>query len=133
MNLVYDTERNHATFSAQLGIPTSYVSFNLVHDIPDHDLKLKALVKYGTVGAVIAYGAEKQITANSALDFAINVAIPQGVSVKIRLKRANQNYTFQVRKMFLLLFHALLCHIHHYTSCTSLSLFSFDRSCWRIL
>ena len=67
-----------------------------MHKIPDHDLKLKALVKYGTMGAVLAYGAEKQITGNSALDFAVNVAFPQGVSVKIRLARANQNYIFQV-------------------------------------
>ena len=95
-NLVYDTERNHITCSAQLGIPTSFISLNLVHKIPDHDLKLKALVKYGTMGAVLAYGAEKQITGNSALDFAVNVAFPQGVSVKIRLARANQNYIFQV-------------------------------------
>ena len=97
-NLVYDTERNHATFSVQLGIPTTFVSVNFIHKIPDHDLKLKALVKYGTMGAVLAYGAEKQITANSALDFAVNVAFPQGVSVKVRLARANQNYIFQVGK-----------------------------------
>jgi len=95
-NLVYDTERNHFSLVAQLGVPTSFLSANLVHKIPDHDLKLKALFKYGTMGAVLAYGAEKQITGNSALDFAVNVAFPQGVSVKIRLARANQNYIFQV-------------------------------------
>jgi len=95
-NLVYDSERNHASVSAQLGIPTSFASFNLVHKIPDHDLKLKLLLKYGTMGAVVLYGAEKQMTGNSALEFSVSVAVPQGVSVKIRLARANQNYIFQV-------------------------------------
>ena len=74
----------------------TFVSLNFVHKIPDYDLKLKALVKYGTMGALFVYGAEKQITANSAIEFACNVAVPQGVSVKIRLSRANQNYIFQV-------------------------------------
>jgi hypothetical protein len=50
------------------------------------------------MGAVIAYGAEKQVTANSTLDFSVYIAVPQGVSLKIRLARANQNYVFQVRE-----------------------------------
>jgi len=93
---VFNGERNHVTASTQLGIPTSFVSLNLIHKIPDHSLKFKTLLKYGTMGAVIAYGAEKQVTANSTLDFSVYIAVPQGVSLKIRLARANQNYVFQV-------------------------------------
>lgn len=94
--VVYESERNHASASVQLGLPTSYVSLSLVHKIPDHDLRLKASAKHGTLISSFSYGIEKQVTANSGLDFSVSVSWPGGVSLKVRLARASQNYIFQV-------------------------------------
>lgn len=50
----------------------------------------------GTFGALLEYGAEKKISKQSTVAAAVVVGVPTGVSLKLKLNRANQTYSFPI-------------------------------------
>ncbi|PNF16476.1 DnaJ subfamily C member 11 [Cryptotermes secundus] len=95
--IVRDNTTSHAAFSMQFGIPHSFFSLSYTHKLEEMELKLRGSIKAGTFGAVVEYGAEKKVSQHSWLAASVAVGIPSGVTLKIKLSRANQTYIFPIR------------------------------------
>ncbi|XP_044751000.1 dnaJ homolog subfamily C member 11 [Coccinella septempunctata] len=95
-SIVRDTEFNHFNFAIQLGLPHSHVTFNYTRKMISQEMKFRLVVKIGTFGGMVEYGAEKKVSKHSNLSFAVVVGVPTGVKLKIRLTRANQVYSFPI-------------------------------------
>ncbi|XP_046895535.1 dnaJ homolog subfamily C member 11a [Hypomesus transpacificus] len=96
-SIVRDTKSSHFTFAMQLGIPHSFMMMSYQYKFQDDDqTKIKGSVKSGFFGTVVEYGAERKISRHSVLGATISVGVPQGVSLKIKLNRANQTYFFPI-------------------------------------
>jgi DnaJ family protein C protein 11 len=95
--IVRDSATSHAAFAIQFGIPHSFFSLSYTHKLQDMEMKLRGSVKAGTFGAIMEYGAEKKVSQHSWLAASVVVGFPSGVTLKIKLNRANQTYTFPVR------------------------------------
>ncbi|XP_033222572.1 dnaJ homolog subfamily C member 11-like [Belonocnema kinseyi] len=50
----------------------------------------------GTFGGFVEYGAEKKVSNYTSLSTAVRVGVPTGVSLRIRLSRGSQSYTFPI-------------------------------------
>ncbi|KDR18967.1 dnaJ homolog subfamily C member 11 isoform X2 [Zootermopsis nevadensis] len=94
--IVRDTMTSHAAFSIQFGIPHSFFSLSYTHKFEEMELKLRGSVKAGTFGAIMEYGAEKKVSQHSWLAASVAVGVPSGVTLKIKLSRANQTYMFPI-------------------------------------
>ncbi|CAB1314942.1 unnamed protein product [Coregonus sp. 'balchen'] len=80
-----------------LGVPHSYLMMSYQYKFQDEDqTKVKGSIKTGWFGTVLEYGAERKISRHSVLAATVSVGVPQGVTLKIRLARANQTYLFPV-------------------------------------
>ncbi|KAL3280890.1 hypothetical protein HHI36_004117 [Cryptolaemus montrouzieri] len=95
-SIVRDTEFNYFNLAIQLGVPHSHITFNYTRKMMNQELKLKLLIKVGTFGGMVEYGAEKKVSKHSNLSFAVVVGLPTGVKLKIRLTRASQVYNFPI-------------------------------------
>lgn len=95
-SVVRNTEFNYFNLALQLGLPHSHILFNYTRKMMNQELKLKLIIKVGTFGGVVEYGAEKKVSKHSNLSFAVSVGVPTGVKLKIRLTRANQVYNFPI-------------------------------------
>uniref|UniRef100_A0A3Q3KNL5 J domain-containing protein n=2 Tax=Monopterus albus TaxID=43700 RepID=A0A3Q3KNL5_MONAL len=96
-SLVRDTKSSHFTLALQLGVPHSYLMMSYQYKFQDEDqTKVKGSVKTGWFGTVVEYGAERKISRHSVLSATVSVGVPQGVTLKIKLARANQTYLFPV-------------------------------------
>ncbi|KAA0707484.1 DnaJ -like protein subfamily C member 11 [Triplophysa tibetana] len=96
-SIVRDTKTGHFTLALQLGIPHSYLMMSYQYKFQDEDqTKLKGSIKTGFFGTVVEYGAERKISRHSVLAATVSIGVPQGVSLKIRLNRANQTYLFPI-------------------------------------
>lgn len=62
----------------------------------DPQTKIRGAVKAGTFGAVFEYGVERKVSNHSTLGATVVVGIPVGVTLKIKLTRAQQTYLFPV-------------------------------------
>lgn len=51
----------------------------------------------GTFGWMVEYGAEKRLSKHTSVSAMVHMGTPTGVSLRIRLKRAYQTYTFPIR------------------------------------
>ena len=52
--------------------------------------------RLGTFGAMVEYGVERRVSANSTLGATMVVGIPVGVTLKVKFLRATQTYTFPI-------------------------------------
>ncbi|KAK6319150.1 hypothetical protein J4Q44_G00103610 [Coregonus suidteri] len=96
-SVVRDTKTSHFTLALQLGVPQSYLMMSYQHKFQDEDqTKIKGSIKTGWFGTVVEYGAERKISRHSVLAATVSIGVPQGVTLKIRLARANQTYLFPV-------------------------------------
>ncbi|XP_055725536.1 dnaJ homolog subfamily C member 11 [Salvelinus fontinalis] len=96
-SVVRDTKTSHFTLALQLGVPHSYLMMSYQYKFQDEDqTKIKGSIKTGWFGTVVEYGAERKISRHSVLAATVSVGVPQGVTLKIRLARANQTYLFPV-------------------------------------
>uniref|UniRef100_A0A8C7SF42 DnaJ homolog subfamily C member 11 n=1 Tax=Oncorhynchus mykiss TaxID=8022 RepID=A0A8C7SF42_ONCMY len=96
-SVVRDTKTSHFTLALQLGVPHSYLMMSYQYKFQDEDqTKVKGSIKTGWFGTVVEYGAERKISRHSVLAATVSVGVPQGVTLKIRLARANQTYLFPV-------------------------------------
>ncbi|XP_010894454.2 dnaJ homolog subfamily C member 11 isoform X1 [Esox lucius] len=96
-SVVRDTKTSHFTLALQLGVPHSYLMMSYQYKFQDEDqTKVKGSVKTGWFGTVVEYGAERKISRHSVLAATVSIGVPQGVTLKIRLSRANQTYLFPI-------------------------------------
>ncbi|KAL6260832.1 dnaJ homolog subfamily C member 11 [Pogonomyrmex barbatus] len=94
--IVRDTSRSYMAFSIHFGLLNSFVSLNYTYKMEEKQLKLRGSVKAGTFGAFLEYGAEKKVSKHSSISAAVRVGVPTGVTLKLRLSRASQAYTFPI-------------------------------------
>ncbi|XP_050360997.1 dnaJ homolog subfamily C member 11 [Nymphalis io] len=87
---VRDTEKYHINTAVQIGNPHSVISFNFMKKLPQHDLKLRLALKFGTFGAIAEYGAEKKVSQNSSVSAAVMLGIPSGVMLKLKWSCSSQ-------------------------------------------
>ncbi|XP_033100299.1 dnaJ homolog subfamily C member 11-like [Anneissia japonica] len=94
--LIRDTTNTRLVCQLQLGIPNSFASVNMVKKFEHNDAKLNVAVKAGSFGAMLEYGVEKKISQHSRLGAKVTIGVPVGVTLKIRLSRANQTFVFPI-------------------------------------
>ncbi|XP_011685885.1 PREDICTED: dnaJ homolog subfamily C member 11 [Wasmannia auropunctata] len=94
--IVRDTSRSYTAFSIHFGLLHSFVSLNYTYKMEEKQLKLRGSVKAGTFGAFLEYGAEKKVSKHSSVSAAVRIGVPTGVTLKLRLSRASQAYTFPI-------------------------------------
>ncbi|XP_060809673.1 dnaJ homolog subfamily C member 11 [Amyelois transitella] len=87
---VRDSEKYHSNTAIQIGNPHSFISFNIMRKLPQHDLKLRLALKLGTFGAIAEYGAEKKVSQNSSVSAAVMVGVPSGVMLKLKWTCSSQ-------------------------------------------
>ncbi|KAF5290925.1 hypothetical protein FQA39_LY14531 [Lamprigera yunnana] len=95
-SIIKDSEFGLCNFSIQLGLPHSFVSISYTKKMLNQELRFKIAVKGGTFGGALEYGAEKKVSKHSWLAVAVNVGVPTGVKLKIKLTRGNQTYSFPI-------------------------------------
>ncbi|XP_071449157.1 dnaJ homolog subfamily C member 11 [Hetaerina americana] len=95
--VVRQTKESHLTFSIQFGIPHSFASISYSHKISvPQEIKVRGAIRAGTFGAVLEYGVEKKVSKHSSLSAAVSFGVPNGVTLKIKLTRASQTYSFPI-------------------------------------
>lgn len=93
--LVHDTEKSHCVGGIQIGIRGSFISLSYSRKL-DNEIKLKGAVKFGSFGAVMEYGCERKISKRSTVGAAMIIGVPSGVTLKIKVNRANQTFVFPI-------------------------------------
>lgn len=94
--LQYQAEKLSLSFGIQLGIPDTNLNLNYSRSVIDDSLRLKFGARFGTLGARISYGAQKQVTDHSSIGATVTVGVPHGVSLTLKLTRADQTYLLPV-------------------------------------
>ncbi|XP_060069298.1 dnaJ homolog subfamily C member 11-like [Ylistrum balloti] len=94
--VVYDKETYAVIFTAQLGIPSSFLQSVFVKKFPDKDAKVRLSAKISPIGAVVEYGCEKKVSQFSTLGATMSIGTTVGVSLKIKLIRGQQEFYFPV-------------------------------------
>lgn len=61
-----------------------------------HCIIRSIIYRAGTFGAFLEYGAEKKVSKHSSVSAAVRIGVPTGVTLKLRLSRASQAYTFPI-------------------------------------
>ncbi|CAK1554194.1 unnamed protein product [Leptosia nina] len=87
---VRDSEKYHLNSAIQIGSPHSFISFNVMRKLPQHDMKLRLALKFGTFGAIAEYGAEKKVSQNTSVSAAVMLGVPSGVMLKLKWSCASQ-------------------------------------------
>ncbi|KAL0851890.1 hypothetical protein ABMA28_000180 [Loxostege sticticalis] len=87
---VRDSEKYHSNTAIQIGNPHSFISFNIMRKLPQHDMKLRLALKFGTFGAIAEYGAEKKVSQNSSVSAAVMLGVPSGVMLKLKWTCSSQ-------------------------------------------
>ncbi|KAK3740940.1 hypothetical protein QZH41_017787 [Actinostola sp. cb2023] len=90
--IVRETEHSRAILVLQLGIPNTFAVASYTRKL--EDTRLKVAVKIGAFGTIFEYGAERKISQHSHLGATISVGLPVGVTLKIKLVRSTQVYSF---------------------------------------
>jgi len=90
------TDNHHVTANFQVGVMNTFAIINY-HYIALSETKFKASAKYGLVfGPILEYGCDHQITTNSRLSATMIIGAMTGVTLKIKLVRYGQVYSFPI-------------------------------------
>ncbi|XP_076801380.1 dnaJ homolog subfamily C member 11-like [Clavelina lepadiformis] len=95
-NLVRETSRFRISGKLQLGIPHSFGVCSLTYKLAEEEGNFKLAVKAGTFGCMVEYGAEHRVSKHSVVAAHVNIGVPLGVNVKLRLNRASQTYSMPI-------------------------------------
>ncbi|XP_026280653.1 dnaJ homolog subfamily C member 11 [Frankliniella occidentalis] len=95
--LQYQSEKLSLSLGVQFGIPDTNVNMSYSRSIIDDSFRLKFGARFGTLGARISYGAQKQVTDHSTVGATVTVGVPHGVSLTLKLTRADQTYLLPVQ------------------------------------
>ncbi|XP_054714168.1 dnaJ homolog subfamily C member 11-like [Uloborus diversus] len=93
--VVHDAEKCRFVGGIQFGVRTSFITFSYIRKLED-DGKLKGSIKFGVFGAVFEYGCEKKVSQRSTAGAALMIGIPSGVTLKLKINRANQTFNFPI-------------------------------------
>jgi len=93
--VIRETENSRAVFRVQLSLSDSFLLGSYTRKI-EKNTKLRGTIKTGILGSMVLYGCERQISEHSNLAATVRVGIPDGVSLKLKLTRANQVYSFPI-------------------------------------
>ncbi|KAK2551213.1 DnaJ-like protein subfamily C member 11 [Acropora cervicornis] len=93
--VIRETENSRAVFRVQLSLLDSFLLGSYTRKI-EKNTKLRGTIKTGILGSMVLYGCERQISEHSNLAATVRVGIPDGVSLKLKLTRANQVYSFPI-------------------------------------
>ncbi|XP_039248600.2 dnaJ homolog subfamily C member 11-like [Styela clava] len=91
-SIIYEKKAIQIFGKLQLGVPNSFAMVRLTYKLPSDKAKTKVSLKVGTIGILIEYGAEHQVSEFSTVGATVSVGVPLGVSLKLRLNRASQTY-----------------------------------------
>ncbi|XP_051172125.1 dnaJ homolog subfamily C member 11 [Leptopilina boulardi] len=91
-----NTPNSYTAFTIHFGLLNSYINLSYTHKMPERQLQLKSTGRVGTFGGFIEYGAEKKVSSYTTLATAVRVGVPTGVSLRVRLSRGSQNYSFPI-------------------------------------
>ncbi|XP_032684915.1 dnaJ homolog subfamily C member 11 isoform X2 [Odontomachus brunneus] len=94
--IVRDTSRSYIAFSIHFGLLHSFISLNYTYKMQEKELRLRSSIKAGTFGGFLEYGVEKKVSQHSSVSAAVRVGVPTGVTLKLKLSRASQAYTFPI-------------------------------------
>lgn len=94
--IMRDSPVNRFTGQIQLGLPNTFVLASYTHKFQEHDAQLTGAIKASVFGTYVEYGGEKKVSTHSRLGAKIIVGVPMGVSLKIKLVRANQVFLFPI-------------------------------------
>ncbi|KAG8187761.1 hypothetical protein JTE90_018761 [Oedothorax gibbosus] len=92
--LVHDSEKGHFAAGIQLGIQRSFLLFSYSKMFDDG--KLKGSIKLGLFGVTFEYGCEKKISKFSTIGATMVIGLPSGVTLKLKVNRANQTFVFPI-------------------------------------
>lgn len=92
--VVYDSEKFRVMGSLQFGIPYTYLMVSIARKFKEPQSKIRGVFRLGTFGAIVEYGVEQRISRHSTLGATMVVGLPLGITLKIRLNRASQTYSF---------------------------------------
>ncbi|XP_001625184.2 dnaJ homolog subfamily C member 11 isoform X2 [Nematostella vectensis] len=92
--VIRETEDYRAVLTLQLGVPNTFGVASVTKKL--EETRLKLAIKGGIFGMIFEYGIEKKISQHSQLGASISIGVPTGVTLKIKLTRATQVYSFPV-------------------------------------
>nr|CAB3238828.1 dnaJ homolog subfamily C member 11 [Phallusia mammillata] len=95
-NLVRDTAKLRFAGKLQLGIPHSFGVLSVTYKMPEEKANFKLAVKAGTFGCMVEYGGQHQLSDHSIVSAHVNIGVPLGVSVKLKLNRVSQTYVVPI-------------------------------------
>ncbi|XP_035211787.1 dnaJ homolog subfamily C member 11-like isoform X2 [Stegodyphus dumicola] len=93
--IVHDSEKGHFVGGLQVGKRGSFITLSYSRKLEDES-RAKCAIKFGVFGAILEYGCDKKISQRSTVGAAVVVGVPSGVSLKLKLVRANQTYLFPI-------------------------------------
>ncbi|KAI5699430.1 hypothetical protein M8J76_001693 [Diaphorina citri] len=88
---------NYSTgFNVYIAMPNSYAMLHYSRKMLKDELKLKFVLKIGTLGSYFEYGVEKKVTEHTRLTAAVGCGYPSGIVLKVKIIRASQIYSFPI-------------------------------------
>ncbi|KAJ8871014.1 hypothetical protein PR048_027317 [Dryococelus australis] len=98
--VVRTTTNSHLAVTLQFGIPHTFLSITGSYNLTAHlyfgVMSMKFYHGAGTFGALLEYGAEKKVSQHSTVSASVILGVPMGVTLKLKLTRANQSYIFPI-------------------------------------
>ncbi|RWS03640.1 hypothetical protein B4U79_03526 [Dinothrombium tinctorium] len=93
--VVWSANKNQVTMQLQIGIPICFAMVSGSYSIFD-ETKIKGSIKGGSFGAYLEYGCETKVSEHSIVGASMTIGVPKGVTLKLKLNRANQTYLFSL-------------------------------------
>ncbi|XP_055926160.1 dnaJ homolog subfamily C member 11-like [Argiope bruennichi] len=93
--IVHDTEKGHFVAGLQFGIQRSFFTISYTRKLEDEG-RLKGSIKFGLFGAILEYGCQKKVSKNSTVGASMILGVPSGVTLKLKITRANQTFLFPI-------------------------------------
>lgn len=91
-----NTAHSYTAFTIHFGLLNSYINLSYTYKMAERQLQLKSTARIGTFGGFVEYGAEKKVSSYTSLSTAVRVGVPTGVSLRVRLSRGSQSYSFPI-------------------------------------
>eukprot|EP00095_Tigriopus_kingsejongensis_P005439 maker-scaffold224_size251237-snap-gene-0.18 protein:Tk05439 transcript:maker-scaffold224_size251237-snap-gene-0.18-mRNA-1 annotation:"-like protein subfamily c member 11" len=96
--LVHNGESYRFMGSIHLGIPNTFMMLAISRKLEGEDqCRVRGNIKFGTFGGILEYGVEKKVTSHSTLGATMVIGIPVGITLRIKLTRAQQTYLFPIQ------------------------------------
>ncbi|KAL1455422.1 hypothetical protein WDU94_009514 [Cyamophila willieti] len=95
-SVVKNTPTYSTGFNVYVAMPNSYAMVHYSRKMLKDELRLKFVLKVGTLGSYFEYGVEKKVTEHTRLTAAVGCGYPSGIVLKVKIFRASQVYAFPI-------------------------------------